>query len=122
MGTPEGTHQTDRSRNPEEAFGLTLRRIRKSRGVSQQWLADKSGYHRTYIGMLEQGQKSPSLRTIFNIAMTLQVKPSRILEAVERIVGRAQGNGGRETSQKGARHQRSRFSSSPVGNRHRSGG
>jgi hypothetical protein len=41
--------------------------------------------------MLERGEKSPSLRTIFNIAMTLQVKPFRIVEAVERVFARAQG-------------------------------
>ena len=94
MGTPEGSHRTDSSPNPERAFGLTLRRIRQKRGISQQWLADKSGYHRTYIGMLERGQKSPSLRTIFNVATALQVKPSRILKAVERVVGSTQSKRG----------------------------
>jgi len=94
MGMPEGSHRTDRSPNPERAFGLTLQRIRRERGVSQQRLADKSGYHRTYIGLLERGQKSPSLRTIFNVATALQVKPSRILKAVERAVGSTQSIGG----------------------------
>jgi len=93
MGMPEGSHRTDRSPNPERAFGLTLRRIRQKRGISQQWLADKSGYHRTYIGMLERGQKSPSLRTIFNVATALQVKPSSILKGVERVVGGTQSKG-----------------------------
>lgn len=95
MGRSEGTHRTERSLTPEQAFGLTLRRIRLRRGLSQQWLADKSGYHRTYVGMLERGQKSPSLRTIFNIAVTLQVKPSRIVKAVEQVFARAQGKGHR---------------------------
>jgi transcriptional regulator with XRE-family HTH domain len=54
--------------------------------MSQQQLADKSGYHRTYVGLLEGGQKSPSLRTIFNIAITLDVMPSQILREVERLV------------------------------------
>ncbi len=71
---------------PEQAFGRVVRRIRLRRRLSQQALADKSGYHRTYIGLLEGGKKSPSLRTIFNIAMTLQIKPSEMLCAVERLV------------------------------------
>jgi transcriptional regulator with XRE-family HTH domain len=71
---------------PEQAFGRTMRRIRLERGLSQQVLADKSGYHRTYVGLLEGGGKSPSLRTIFNIATTLGVEPSEILRAVERLV------------------------------------
>ena len=88
MGRQEGTGEDGGDRSPEEAFGLTLRRIRRKRGLSQQGLADKSGYHRTYIGLLEGGQKRPSLRTIFNIAATLQVKPSEILKEVERLVSR----------------------------------
>jgi len=75
---------------PEQAFGTTLRRIRLKRGLSQQTLADKSGYHRTYIGLLESGQKSPSLRTVFNIAATLHVQPSRLVACVERLVNRTE--------------------------------
>ena len=73
------------ARTPEEALGVVLRRIRHERHLSQQALADRSGYHRTYIGMLEHGQKSPSLRTIWNIGTILQVKPSEILFEVERL-------------------------------------
>ena len=76
------------ARTPEEAFGEVLRRIRHKRHMSQQDLADRSGYHRTYIGLLERGGKSPSLRTIWNIAKTLQVNPSEVLKQAERLVGR----------------------------------
>jgi len=89
MGRLGREHEAKGNRTPEQAFGLALRRIRLERGLSQQLLADRSGYHRTYIGLLERGQKSPSLRAIFNIATTLQVKPSEILEEVERVVGRS---------------------------------
>ena len=50
-------------------------------------LGAKSGYHRTYIGQLERGEKSPSLRTLFNLAATLGVAPSKIVAAVERERG-----------------------------------
>jgi transcriptional regulator with XRE-family HTH domain len=83
----EGVSEAEGSPSPERAFGSALRGIRKKRRLSQQELADKSGYHRTYIGLLERGQKSPSLRTIFNIAATLQVKPSEFLEKVQRLIG-----------------------------------
>ena len=46
------------------------------------------GCHQTYIGMLEWGEKSPSLRTIFNLAFTLKVDSSEIVKQVERIVGK----------------------------------
>lgn len=88
MGRQWKARETEANQSPEQGFGLTLRRIRLKQGLSQQRLADKSGYHRTYIGMLEGGQKSPSLRTIFDIATTLNVKPSEIVKQVERLVER----------------------------------
>jgi len=90
MGRPERVGEVNANPTPEQAFGITLREIRAKRRVSQQWLADKSGYHRTYIGLLEHGEKSASLRTVFNLATSLQVKPSEILKAVEGIVERAE--------------------------------
>jgi len=77
-----------RSVSPETAFGRVLRAIRLSRSLSQDDLGAKSGYHRTYIGQLERGEKSPSLRTIFNLASTLEVTPAAIVREVERSVGK----------------------------------
>ena len=95
MRRPERAHEAKGNLTPEQAFGVTVRRIRLMRGLSQQVLADKSGYHRTYIGLLEHGQKSPSLRTVFNIATTLQVKPSDIVKRIERLVERTEGKTGK---------------------------
>jgi transcriptional regulator with XRE-family HTH domain len=76
-----------KSVSPETAFGRVLRDVRKSRSLSQEELGAKSGYHRTYIGQLERGEKSPSLRTIFDLAKTLQVTPSGMVSDVERLAG-----------------------------------
>jgi transcriptional regulator with XRE-family HTH domain len=62
-----------------------LRSVRRGCSLSQDDL--KSGYHRTYIGQLERGEKSPSLRTIFNLASTMGVLPSELVRGVERAVG-----------------------------------
>lgn len=69
------------------AFGRVLRDVRKSRSLSQGELGEKSGYHRTYIGQLERGEKSPSLRTLFNLASTLDVNPSEIVKQTEKLAG-----------------------------------
>lgn len=72
--------------SPEVAFGRVLRKIRNDSTLSQDDLGARSGYHRTYIGQLERGEKSPSLRTLFNIAASLGVAPSRIVKGVERVL------------------------------------
>jgi transcriptional regulator with XRE-family HTH domain len=68
---------------PEKAFGRVLRELRRDRGISQEELGFESGYHRTYVGLLERGQKSPSLRAVFRLAAALRVKPSQMVEQVE---------------------------------------
>jgi len=75
-----------RAISPEIAFGRVLRRIREKSEVSQDDLGAKSGYHRTYIGQLERGEKSPSLRTLFNLAASLGVLPSTIVKSIERAL------------------------------------
>ncbi len=73
---------------PEKAFGKVLREIRQEQSLSQEELGFKSGYHRTYISLLERGRKSPSLNTVFQLAAALRVSPSEILQRTESRVGR----------------------------------
>ncbi len=67
----------------EVCFGKVLREIRKAKGLSQEALAFESGYHPTYIGQLERGKKSPSLRTIMKVAKVLEIPASELLKRVE---------------------------------------
>ena len=73
--------------SPEEAFGRVLQEIRKKRGVSQEQLGFESGYHRTYISLLERGLKSPSLGTMMSLSAALDVPASKIIRRVEGLVG-----------------------------------
>lgn len=73
------------TRSPEQAFAEVLRRTRLRRHLSQEALAHASGYHRTYIGQLERGEKSPSLRTLFNLADALNVSATQLISAVESL-------------------------------------
>lgn len=36
-------------------FGSRIRELRLARGLSQEQLAELTGFHRTYIGMIERG-------------------------------------------------------------------
>jgi transcriptional regulator with XRE-family HTH domain len=66
----------------EKAFGLVLRSLRLERRLSQERLGFESGYHRTYISLLERGQKSPSLLTIFTLSKALKINPDDLIKQV----------------------------------------
>jgi transcriptional regulator with XRE-family HTH domain len=73
--------------NPEQAFAQALRRARRSRALSQEALGFESGYHRTYISMLERAQMNPSLRTILSLAAALQIPAAQLVRDVEKHLG-----------------------------------
>ena len=80
---PESKTQDVAGNSLEKAFGNVLRRLRQERGLSQESLGFESGYHRTYISILERGQKSPSLQTIFNLSNALKIEPAELISHVE---------------------------------------
>jgi transcriptional regulator with XRE-family HTH domain len=78
----------ERSTTAEEeplakAFGIALHCLRQDCGLSQEDLGFKSGYHRTYISLLERGKKSPSLQTIFRLSEALNIDPSELIKQVQ---------------------------------------
>jgi transcriptional regulator with XRE-family HTH domain len=59
---------------------MTVRRLRKNRGISQQELARRSGLSREYVARLEIGQHNPSLATLQKLAKALGVPVTALLE------------------------------------------
>lgn len=55
-------------------FGKKIRTIRLEQKLSQEELAYKAELHRTYIGMIERGEKNISLLNIEKVAKALGVK------------------------------------------------
>ena len=72
----------------KRAFALALRRLRRKKGLTQTQLADRAGYHRNLVSLVERGEANPSLITIFDMATTLGVTASEIVRAVERMMDR----------------------------------
>ena len=69
--------------NIQQAFGEVLRRLRLAAGLSQEQLALNCGLDRTFISLLERGLRQPTLTTLFVLAETLQIRPSKLIAAVE---------------------------------------
>lgn len=65
------------------AFGIVLRQLRQKRNLSQEALALECGLDRTYVSLLERGLRQPSLKTVFALAESLNVRASRIVRDVE---------------------------------------
>ena len=59
--------------NINVAFGKHIARLRKMQEISQEDLAFRCSVHRTYIGALERGEKSPTLNTIQKLAKGLNM-------------------------------------------------
>ena len=55
------TLPTTLNRDLSSKFGLRVRTLRKTLGISQEELAERAGVHRTYIGMIERGEKNVTL-------------------------------------------------------------
>ena len=63
----------------ESRFGKRLRDVREAEGISQEALAANAGLHRTYVGLIERGERNVTLRTIERLAAALDVEMSELM-------------------------------------------
>lgn len=61
-------------------FGEKVKEFRKKNGLSQEDLAHKAGFHRTYIGMIERAERNITLANIEKLANALEVKITELLD------------------------------------------
>ncbi len=61
------------------AFGKSVRELRLLQGISQEELADKCGFARSYMSRIERGKGNPSLVAIKTIADALEVNIKALL-------------------------------------------
>ena len=54
-------------------FGKRVRQLRIEQGLSQEELAHRCGFYRTYIGMVERAERSITLCNVFKIAEGLNI-------------------------------------------------
>lgn len=55
------------------AFGNRVREVRKSKGISQERLAEMAGIDRSYMGNIERGEKNITLKKAYEICDALDI-------------------------------------------------
>ena len=64
-------------------FGAAVRRLRRSKGWSQEMLAGEAALNRSYMGEIERGTVMPSLATAAKLAEALDVSLSQLISHCE---------------------------------------
>jgi transcriptional regulator with XRE-family HTH domain len=64
-------------------FGQRVRRRRERLGWTQEYLAEVTGLHWTYIGQIERGRRNLTLINIVRLAKGLGIKPGKLMDGLE---------------------------------------
>jgi transcriptional regulator with XRE-family HTH domain len=72
----------------EEAFGQILRTLREGKEMKQVEVSAATGYSQRTIGMIERGEKSPTLRTMEDFATFYGVPLEDLVIQAKRLLNR----------------------------------
>jgi transcriptional regulator with XRE-family HTH domain len=61
-------------------LGKKIREYRLKMGISQEQLGKLAKVHRTYIGMIERGEKNVTIQNIYKVAMALGVEVKNLID------------------------------------------
>ena len=64
-------------------LGLAIRERRQAKKLSQEALAEIADFDRTYISLLERGERNPSFINLCRVAAALGTTPSELLKGIE---------------------------------------
>lgn len=71
--------------NNDNTFGKKLKQIRKSKGLTQEKLAELAGVHEKHISKLELGTYKPSFTTLNKVLTALDVKIDEVGLNLEKV-------------------------------------
>ena len=66
-------------RDYAKGIGERLRALRLERKLTQEQLSERADYDATYIGMVERGERVPSLKFLLAVADALEVPAASLL-------------------------------------------
>jgi transcriptional regulator with XRE-family HTH domain len=63
--------------------GRNVKRVRQHKGLTQEQLAELSGFSQQYISGLEQGRRNPTVASLYELATALGVSHMELLHSAE---------------------------------------
>lgn len=60
--------------------GQNFQRIRKEKGLTQEQIAEKTGFSQQYLSDLERGRRNPTIITLYELALALGVSHVALVE------------------------------------------
>lgn len=62
-----------------KTLSKTIKSKRQKLNLTQEELAEKSGFHVNYIGGIERAQRNPSIDSLVRIARALEISPKDLM-------------------------------------------
>lgn len=60
--------------------GANFARLRRTQGLTQEQMAERSGFSQQYISGLERGRRNPTVVTLFELAQALGATPGDLIQ------------------------------------------
>lgn len=62
-----------------QKFGQRVRKLRKQKGLTQEKLAERAGIDYSYLNLIENGKRNPSLKVMAKLSRILGVRLGDLL-------------------------------------------
>jgi transcriptional regulator with XRE-family HTH domain len=69
-------------KDPLKALGDKVRDLRTKLGLSQEDFAERCDFDRTYISLIERGQRNPSFTNLIRLAAGLGISVSALTKGI----------------------------------------
>ena len=60
--------------------GANFAKLRRAAGLTQEQVAERSGFSQQYISGLERGRRNPTVVTLFELAQAIHSTPQDLIE------------------------------------------
>ena len=66
-----------------KVIGSNFARLRKEKGLTQEAVAEKSGFSQSYIGWLERGRRNPTAISLWMLAQAVDAMPADLVQPID---------------------------------------